>query len=107
MGGYEIRSMIHRGVRCPFCGVVLINTTERPGGRCKCGGRYMRYEEVSVERIPVCNCGREARERYSLGVYAGLFCDECWRHAGYRDEGPEGFDPLDAGEAYEPEPEVG
>jgi hypothetical protein len=41
-------------------------------------------------------------ERYSLGLYAGRWCDPCWANSGYRKEGPEGFDPLDAGESYEP-----
>jgi hypothetical protein len=56
-----------------------------------------------VERsVPVCRCGSEdAEERYSLGIYAGVWCAPCWKTSGYRDEGPSGFDPLDAGEAYE------
>lgn len=41
--------------------------------------------------------------RYSLGIYAGRYCDDCWVSSGYRDEGPEGFDPMDAGETYEAE----
>lgn len=42
-------------------------------------------------------------EQYSLGLYAGRYHDgECWKASGYRDEGPEGFDPMDAGESYEP-----
>lgn len=40
-------------------------------------------------------------ERFSLGIFAGYWCDECWPKAGYRMEGPEGFDPMDAGESYE------
>jgi len=40
-------------------------------------------------------------ERYSLGLYAGRYCDPCWKESGYRDEGPEGFDPTYAGESYE------
>lgn len=51
-------------------------------------------------KIPMCGCGKEGVERYSLGIYAGLFCDVCWNVAGYRKEGPEGFDPLYAGETY-------
>lgn len=39
--------------------------------------------------------------RYSLGIYAGRYCDPCWEESGYRKEGREGFDPLDAGERYE------
>lgn len=41
-------------------------------------------------------------ERYSLGIYAGRWCDPCWDQSGYRKEGPEEFDPMDAGESYEP-----
>lgn len=51
-----------------------------------------------------CNgrCGNEEAEpRYSLGIYAGRWCDPCWKTAPYRKEGPEGFDPLEAGESYE------
>jgi hypothetical protein len=47
---------------------------------------------------------REAvEERYSLGLYAGRYHDRCWATSGYRDEGPSGFDPMDAGESYEEE----
>lgn len=51
--------------------------------------------------IPVCRCGSPHAEiRYSLGIYAGVWCAPCWKTSGYRKEGPSGFDPLDAGEAY-------
>ncbi len=43
----------------------------------------------------------EVEERFSLGIYAGYYCDKCWKNSSYRDEGPEGFDPLDAGERYD------
>lgn len=39
--------------------------------------------------------------RYSLGIYAGRYCDSCWDASGYRKEGKEGYDFLDAGEYYE------
>jgi len=56
---------------------------------------------VEVHRVPVCRCGSEnAEERYSLGIYAGIWCTPCWKTSGYRDEPASGFDPLDAGEAY-------
>lgn len=42
-------------------------------------------------------------DRYSLGIYAGRYCDSCWKDSGFRKEGREGFDPLDAGESYEEE----
>ena len=59
------------------------------------------------KRIYICGtCGKESEEymeeRYSLGIYAGRYCsDKCWKNSGYRDEGPEGFDPTFAGERYE------
>lgn len=71
-----------------------------------------RYESVRnpdgtawEQKIPICStCGSEDCEtRYSLGIYAGICCDGCWDRSGYRKEGREGFDPMDAGEAYEPE----
>lgn len=54
-------------------------------------------------------CGRgtrtvEVSEQYSLGIYAGRWCESCWEQSGYRKEGPSGFDPLDAGESYEVAP---
>jgi ribosomal protein L37AE/L43A len=48
-------------------------------------------------------CQREAYERFSLGIYAGHWCDKHWATSGYRKEGREGFDPADAGETYEPD----
>jgi hypothetical protein len=54
--------------------------------------------------VVCCRCQRpEAFERFSLGIYAGVWCDQCWEESGYRKEGREGFDPLDAGEAYDEE----
>lgn len=40
-----------------------------------------------------CRCEREdadqpyryADTRTSFGIYAGKYCDECWKHSGYRD----------------------
>lgn len=42
-----------------------------------------------------------AEERYSFGIYAGKMCDAAWKRSGYRDDGPEGFDPDYAGERLE------
>jgi hypothetical protein len=43
-------------------------------------------------------------EYYSMGIYAGRYCsDACWRKSGYRDVGPEEFDPTYAGEVLEEE----
>jgi hypothetical protein len=39
-----------------------------------------------------------ADERYSMGVYAGRYCDIGWKNSGYRDVGPEEFDADYAGE---------
>ena len=52
-----------------------------------------------------CYCGdtRTDEDRYSLGIYAGHYCDSCWDASGYRKEGRSGFDPLDAGESYDEE----
>ncbi len=52
-----------------------------------------------------CKCGdtRTDEDRYSLGIYAGHYCDACWKESGYRDEPASAFDPLDAGEAYDAE----
>jgi hypothetical protein len=53
-------------------------------------------------KFACCKCGKpDAEERYSLGIYAGKYCDGCWDKAGYRKEGAGAFDPLDAGERYE------
>ena len=40
-------------------------------------------------------------ERYSMGVYAGMYCDGCWEKNSLNHDRE--FDPMDAGEAYEPE----
>jgi hypothetical protein len=48
------------------------------------------------------NCSADlGEERYSLGIYAGKYCDFHWLRSGYRDEGSSGFDPVDCGERYE------
>lgn len=51
------------------------------------------------EKVCPC-CMQPGEDRYSLGIYAGHYCDAAWEKSGYRKEGPEGFDPLDAGEEY-------
>ena len=42
----------------------------------------------------------ESEDRYSLGIYAGHYCDRHWAESGYRDEPAGAFDPDDAGETY-------
>ena len=41
-------------------------------------------------------------ERFSLDIYAGRWCLPCWLESGYRRSDQAGFNPLDAGESYEP-----
>lgn len=43
------------------------------------------------ERAP-----QQAETQYSMGIYAGKYCDECWEVSGYRKDAD--FDPTDAGE---------
>ena len=53
-----------------------------------------------------CKCQNEdkfSEDRYSLGIYAGHYCDTCWKESGYRDEPAGAFDPSYAGESYEPD----
>ena len=45
-------------------------------------------------------CSGDACEQYSLGIYAGRWCDKHWKTSGYRDEPASAFDPADAGECY-------
>lgn len=56
------------------------------------------------EGCPCSRCEKEnAEERYSLGIYAGRYCDRCWDDSGYRKEPAGAFHPDDAGESYEAE----
>ena len=49
-------------------------------------------------------CGDDgAIERFSLGAYYSRLCDRCWNLAPVRKEGPEAFDPMDAGESLDPD----
>jgi hypothetical protein len=45
-----------------------------------------------------CSDQENGEARYSLGIYAGRYCDKCWDKSGFRKEGSEGYDFLDAGE---------
>jgi len=80
---------------------------------------YQRGHEFSDGQIWfderwLCNRCRDSRElarepfafadeRYSFGVYAGRYCDDCWPKSGYRDAtDPDAvFDPTFAGERLE------
>ena len=44
---------------------------------------------------------RPADERLSMGVYAGMYCDTCWRLDGRNH--CRRFDPTDAGERMDPD----
>ena len=65
--------------------------------------RQNKAETSTINRCPVCGepCDY-IEERYSFGVYAGLFCDECCKR--YRDhcgiDQPQGS-PNDLDEQYE------
>ena len=45
----------------------------------------------------------DCEERYSMGIYAGKYSDECWKESGYRDVPMSEFDEMDAGEKYDEE----
>lgn len=60
--------------------------------------------ESIPERLLCKKCFKElGGARYSLGIYAAFMCDDCWDKSGYRKEGREGYDYLDAGEYYDEE----
>ncbi len=42
-----------------------------------------------------------ACERYSMGIYAGMYCEDCWALDGRNHD--RNFDPMDAGEHYSEE----
>lgn len=60
--------------------------------------------ETWLKKYPRCSqqgcLSDDIEERYSLGCYAGRWCDPHWKTSGYRDEPASAFDPLDAGEEY-------
>lgn len=67
------------------------------------GPELVTYRTQVILCGPCLDEGREVEceERLSLGLFAGYYCDECWRKSGYRTEGRAGFDPGDAGETYD------
>lgn len=57
-------------------------------------GRYFCRKCASNngnENVPV-------TERFSMGIYAGMYCDACWEVDGRNHD--RSFDPMDAGEHY-------
>lgn len=66
--------------------------------RCKGERLYGRYY---CRRCADKDQWEPANERFSMGVYAGMYCDECWEADG-RNHG-RAFDPMDAGESYDEE----
>jgi len=98
------------GVHCSTCKAGWYKMTPEAkaaiGKACGCCGEgiLVEYEEdvTYYHKEYRCECGKEGQERYSLGIYAGIYCDKCWKKSGYRKEGPEGFDPAYAGERYDP-----
>ena len=55
-------------------------------------GRYFCRRCIEANKI------RQADERYSMDVYAGMYCDACWKADGRNHDRQ--FDPADAGEAF-------
>lgn len=70
-------------------------------------GEYWMHENSVCQHCINDQTGhyRFAEPRNSFGCYAGRYCDECWKHSGFRDAtDPDAvFDPMDAGESLEPD----
>lgn len=60
-----------------------------------------RYGRYFCRKCADQGIGQPAEERHSMGVYAGMYCDECWSKDGRNHDRQ--FDPLDAGEHYSTE----
>ena len=67
---------------------------------CRCQGEKL-YDRYYCRRCADKNQWEPAGERFSMGVYAGMYCDECWKNDG-RNHSRQ-FDPMDAGESYSEE----
>ena len=65
-----------------------MNHETNPLGRYFCRACASNKDDESVP----------AEERYSMGIYAGMYCNQCWSIDG-RNHDRE-FDPMDAGEHY-------
>lgn len=60
-----------------------------------------QYGRFFCRRCADRNVGTWGSPRYSMGIYAGTYCDDCWAEDGRNHD--RSFDPLDAGEHYEAE----
>ena len=56
-------------------------------------GRYFCRRCADNEKLTA------ACERFSMGIYAGMYCGACWAEDGRNHN--RDFDPNDAGESYE------
>ncbi len=70
--------------------------------------KQMTVEEAEKEfgryfcrRCAAQGIGEQASERFSMGIYAGMYCDACWKEDGRNHDRK--FDPMDAGEHYDEE----
>lgn len=79
-----------------------IHGTEYSDGECWFDERHVCHH-CQDEREALGKPFRWADEQYSFGIYAGRYCDDCWRNSGFRDaaDPTARFDPLDAGETFE------
>ena len=57
------------------------------------------YGRYFCRRCADLHIRREAEERFSMGIYAGMYCDNCWAVDGRNHK--RRFDPMDAGESYD------
>ena len=58
-------------------------------------GRYFCRscaDKIGNESVP-------GEERYSMGIYAGMYCDRCWDNDGRNNDRQ--YDFMDAGEYYD------
>ena len=68
----------------------------------RCLDEHQRSDDDLAATAQACAIAHEgeSEDRYSLGVYAGHYCDRHWAESGYRDAPASAFDPDDAGETY-------
>jgi len=68
----------------------------------------MPAEHTAFDELTRCKsgngeCRKDGEERFSMGIYAGRYCDKHWKESGYRDVPASAFDPAYAGETLEEE----